>query len=74
MPMFDRSNITEFFERYEGLCQDYRVTDTDRLVRLPRYCTPSIVETVKLLTKWGDKDYAALKKSLLLEYQSTDAH
>jgi len=30
-PMFEGANVTEFLERYEDLCSDYRVSDKDRL-------------------------------------------
>jgi len=48
-PMFEGANVTEFLERYEDLCSDYRVTDEDRLTRLPRYCIQPIAETIKSL-------------------------
>jgi len=47
--MFKGANVTEFLERYEDLCSDYRVTDKDRLTRLPRYCIQPIAKTIKSL-------------------------
>ena len=72
--MFDRSNITEFLESYEGLCQDYHVQETDMSTRLPRYCTSFVAETVKSLKEWQDRDYKKLRKALLQEYKSADAY
>lgn len=72
--MFEGANITEFLERYEDLCSDYRVSDSGKLTRLPRYCVQSIGETIKSLKEWNDRDYTALKKVLLAEYKAEDTH
>jgi hypothetical protein len=71
-PMFEGANVTEFLERYEDLCSDYRVSDEDRLARLPRYCIQPVAETIRSLKEWKTKDYAALKKALLSEYRDDD--
>jgi len=47
--MFEGANVTEFLKRYEDFCLDYRVTDEDRLIRLPCYYIQLIVETIKSL-------------------------
>ena len=47
--MFKGANVTEFLKRYKDLCLDYRVTDEDRLIRLPRYYIQPIAETIKSL-------------------------
>jgi len=47
--MFEGANVTEFLERYEDFCSNYRVTDEDRLIRLPCYCIQLIAETIKSL-------------------------
>ena len=71
-PMFEGANISEFLERYEDLCSNYRVSDEDRLTRLPRYCIQPVAETIKSLKEWKGQDYAALKKVLLAEYRNDD--
>jgi len=73
-PMFKGANVTEFLKRYEDLCSDYRVTDKDRLIRLPRYYIQPIAETIKSLKEWKNRDYTALKKVLLAEYRNDDTH
>jgi hypothetical protein len=71
-PMFEGANCTEFLERYEDLCADYRVSEEDKLTRLPRYCIQPIAETIKSLKEWKSRDFAALKKALLAEYRNDD--
>jgi len=51
-PMFEGANVTEFLKRYEDLYSDYRVTDEDRLIRLPCYYIQPIAETIKSLKEW----------------------
>src|SRR5271163_3479896 len=41
-PLFEGSNVSEFFRRYEQDCKDYHVSADDWLKRLPNYCSPSI--------------------------------
>jgi hypothetical protein len=71
-PMFEGANVTEFLKRYEDLCSDYRVSDDNKLTRLPRYCIQPIAETIKSLKEWKSRDYAALRKALCTEYQNDD--
>ena len=71
-PMFEGANVTEFLERYEDLCSDYRVSDDDKLTRLPRYCIQPIAETIKSLKEWKSRDYTTLKKALRTEYRNDD--
>jgi len=47
--MFKGANVTEFLKRYKDLYLDYRVTDKDRLIRLPCYYIQLIAETIKSL-------------------------
>jgi hypothetical protein len=71
-PMFEGANVTEFLERYEDLCSDYRVSDKDRLAQLPRYCIQPVAETIRSLKEWKASNYPTLRKALLSEYQNDD--
>jgi len=46
-PLFEGSNASEFFRRYEQDCKDYHVSESNRLERLLNYYTPSVARTVK---------------------------
>jgi hypothetical protein len=71
-PMFEGANITEFLECYEDLCSDYHVSAEDKIKRLPRYCVQPIAENIRFLKEWRDRDYTALKKTLLDDYRKDD--
>ena len=73
-PMFEGANVTEFMERYKDLCSDYRVSEKDRLMRLPRYCIQPVAETIRSLNEWKTGNYTVLKKVLLSEYRDNDTH
>jgi len=71
-PMFEGANVTEFLERYKDLCSDYKVSNKDKLAWLPRYYIQPVAETIRSLKEWKTKDYVALKKTLLSEYQNNN--
>ena len=72
--MFEGANVTEFLERYDDLCSDYRASEKDRLMRLPRYCIQPVAETIRSLKEWKTGNYAVLKKVLPSEYRDNDTH
>ena len=71
-PLFEGSNVSEFFRRYEQDCKDYHVSADDRRERLPNYCTPSVARTVRSMKPWIDADYEGLKKAMLKHYAKDD--
>jgi hypothetical protein len=72
MPHFTGKNISEFLRTWENLCEDYGVSEADRLRKLPRYCDRLIGMYVETIPEFQDKDWEGLKKVLLREYRSED--
>ena len=35
---FEGANISEFLERFENMCDDYRMSTSEKIRRLPWYC------------------------------------
>ena len=52
-PFFDGQNITDFLERYSQLCADYRLSESEKLYRLPWHCefSPEIIS--RFLSRGG---------------------
>jgi hypothetical protein len=71
-PLFERSNVSEFFRRYEQDCKDYYVSASDQLERLLNYCTLSIARTVRSMKQWIAADYDSLRKAMLKHYAKDD--
>jgi hypothetical protein len=52
-PYFEGANITEFLERFEEMCEDYRVEGSgEKLKRLPKYCSVMIGQSIKNTAEW----------------------
>lgn len=71
-PYFDGKNVTDFLNRYEDMCNDFRVEESERLKRLPRYCEEITKDYVTGLTEYEEEDYSGLKKILLKDYKFAD--
>jgi hypothetical protein len=59
---FDGTNVTEFLEDWELVCEDYGLTPEQMCTRLPGYCTSSVKEVVKLLPGQTASNWETLKK------------
>src|SRR5439155_21122867 len=55
-------------------CNEYPVSDHDQLAKLPRYCSRNIDDAIKSFKAWQDKDYQALRKTILKEYKDHDSY
>jgi hypothetical protein len=55
-PYFEGSNITEFLERYEDLCEDARLGDAQKLCCIPQYCTLPVEQYIKSLALYSDRN------------------
>jgi hypothetical protein len=74
VPLFEGANATEFLDNFDDLCDEYAVTEQGRLVKLPKYCSRSIGDSIKSQKAWVEKDYPALRKAILWEYRMYDSH
>lgn len=53
-PYFDGTDVSDFLDRYEDMCADYQVSDSER-----RYCETMTAQHIKGLTEYVDKDFEA---------------
>jgi hypothetical protein len=74
IPLFEGANATEFLDRFEDLCKEYSVSDEDKLLKLPRYCSRDVRDTIISLKEWEAKDYANLRKGILKAYKIHDSY
>src|SRR5437762_8092564 len=70
--LFDSNNITDFLEDWNIECEDYGLTDAQKCVRFPNYCTPAIKDLAKLLPGYGIHDWTALQANLKETYWQHD--
>ena len=71
-PYFDGQNITDFLNRYEDLCYDFRLSEAEKVRRLPRYCEIIIAQSIEIIEHWIKRDWTRLRKTLLEEYKQND--
>ena len=69
-PFFDGQNITHFLDLYDQLCSDYRLSESEKIYRLPWYCEFFIGRYIRILIK--DADWTAAREILRREYKDND--
>ena len=69
-PMFDGKNITHFLDLYDQLCSHYRLSESEKIYRLPLYCEYFIGRYVRILIE--DVDWTAARVILRREYKEND--
>ena len=73
MPYFSGANVTEFLERYEETCEDYDLSEPDKILRVPRYCDSYRKDLIKALPEWKSKgSWAKLVKAMKSEFREHD--
>ncbi len=71
-PFFEGANVTEFLERYGDQCEDAALKDSDKVKRLPRYCSLSIGQYIKTLPEWIGRNWEELSAVMEEEYKDQD--
>ncbi len=66
----DGRNITHFLDIYSQLCSDYRLSESEKINRLPSYCEVFTGNYVQILIK--EADWAAVRAILRREYKEND--
>ena len=69
-PFFDGQNITDFLDRYNQLCSDYHLSESEKIYRLPWYCELFMGKYIKILIKGAD--WASVRSILRREYKNND--
>ena len=68
-PYFDGQNVTDFLNRFSDLCADYKLPNTERIKKLPRYCDVQIGQLIEATREWKDRNWEGLRKLLREEYE-----
>jgi predicted aspartyl protease len=74
VPLFEGANATEFLDNFDDLCDEYAVAEQQKLMKLPKYCSRSVGDSIKSHKAWVAKDYPALRRAILMEYRIYDTH
>jgi hypothetical protein len=74
IPLFEGANATDFLDRFEDLCKEYGVLEEDKLLKLPRYYSQDVRETIISLKEWETKNYTSLRQGILKAYKAYDSY
>ena len=69
---FDKNNITKFLRKWNQECDDYGLSDDQRCVRFPDYCTPNIETVVDCFSGYRKKDWAKFQEELKASFWQYD--
>ena len=69
---FEEKNMTDFLERYEDFCDDYKLNQIDRFRKLSRYCDKIIDDSIKIMIEYIDFNWQELKKTIKKKYEKDD--
>ncbi|MCJ1427048.1 hypothetical protein MMC29_004951 [Sticta canariensis] len=71
-PFFDGRNVTEFLDRFSDLCTGYKLSDAEKMRRLPRYCDMRIGQSIEFIQEWHERNWEKFRKLLCEEFESAD--
>ena len=71
-PCFNGRNIFDFLEQFSDLCHDYKLTDMQRIAKLPHYCKIHIAKLIKTMRTWREGNWDELLKTLREDYKPGD--
>ncbi len=64
--------MTDFLERYEDFCDDYKLNQIDWFCKLSRYCNKIIDDNIKIMIEYIDFNWQELKKMIKKKYKKDD--
>lgn len=71
-PFFEGANVSEFLERFEDMCDDYRMSTSEKIRRLPWYCEIFTARHIKSVIGFSGLDWAKICTNLKKEYKDQD--
>src|SRR6266511_5780389 len=70
--LFTRTNVTDFFKRFEDMATDYELSDDRKVRRVQKYCEFGIVQRIQDLDSYEEKDWKGLMKEMKAIYKDGD--
>ena len=72
VPFFDGRNVTDFLDCFSDLCTDYKLSDAEKMRRLPRYCDVRIGLDIETIREWRERNWEEFRKVLREEFEFAD--
>ena len=71
-PFFEGANISKFLERFENMCDDYRIAASEKIRRLPWYCEMFTARHIRFVIGFSGLDWTKICTNLKKEYKDRD--
>ena len=71
-PFFEGGNVSEFLDRFENMCDDYRMCTSEKIRRLPWYCEMFTARHVRSVISFSELDWGKICTNLKKEYKDRD--
>ena len=66
---FDEHNITKFLECFEKQCDEYKIIEKKRWIKLSCYCVKFITEFMKIFSSYVDRSWKVFEKKMRKKYK-----
>src|SRR6266511_6280640 len=70
--LFTRTNVTDFFKRFEDMATDYELSDDRKVRRVQKYYEFGIIQRIQDLDSYEEKDWKGLIKKIKIIYKNRD--
>ncbi len=67
---FEGGNVSEFLDRFENICDDYRMFTSEKIRRLPWYCEMFTTRPVRSLIGFSEQDRGKICTGLKKAYKN----
>ncbi len=69
IPFFEGTNISDFLDQYSRMCSNYRISEKEKIRRLPGYCEMFTGKYIETLIGTSGTTWSTLRKVLREEYR-----
>lgn len=70
--MFNERNVTDFLNTFEEICAEHKLSESEKIKRLHRYCTPTNEQYIRSIFVDEDMNWKKIRKLLRHKYKDTD--
>ncbi|KAF1981146.1 hypothetical protein K402DRAFT_425667 [Aulographum hederae CBS 113979] len=74
IPHFDGTEVTLFLDDYVNFTITYGLTEFERVLKLPVYCTTEVGRRIRSFPEFEEKDWEMLARALKCEFKEEDSY
>ncbi|KAF1980550.1 hypothetical protein K402DRAFT_344225, partial [Aulographum hederae CBS 113979] len=74
IPHFDGTDVTLFLDDYANFTITYGLTEFERVLKLPVYCTTEVGRRIRSFPEFEERNWEMLAKALKREFKEEDSY